>query len=386
VFGSPSPRNGSTGDLLSLTWSIPINDLEGNAFSWTINCNNGQVNSGTGASNGTKSLVLSDLAYSTTYKVWINATDPTGSGLYTRKWCTFTTKSSGDGDGDTVPSENKKPIANVSAGKPYHGVVNSKILFDGSRSYDPDGTITKWFWVFGDNTNGIGKMVNHTYSKIGAYKVTLTVTDNEGATNTDTTNCMISRINNTPITKPIITGPTNGKKNTLYTYTALSTDRDNDQVLYIFYWQGPTSVPQSSGFLPNGSSFTVSHSWATAGRYDVTVTVTDENQTESSSNITVYIDALQTADLGYLLDNDGDGIYDAFYSDVSKQITTVQKTKTKGVYGIDSDGNGEVDYTFDKTNGLVAYQPRKTPGFELVLVLCAFVVILFWDRKGKKRI
>ena len=27
---------------------------------------------------------LSGLAYSTTYKVWVNATDPTGSGLYTR--------------------------------------------------------------------------------------------------------------------------------------------------------------------------------------------------------------------------------------------------------------------------------------------------------------
>ena len=32
-----------------------------------------------GASNGTKSLSLSGLTYSTTYKVWVNATDPTGS-------------------------------------------------------------------------------------------------------------------------------------------------------------------------------------------------------------------------------------------------------------------------------------------------------------------
>ena len=92
VFGTPSPANGSTGNLLSLTWSIPINDPEGNIFSWTIQCSNGQTNSGTGASNGTKSLALSGLAYSTTYKVWVNATDPTGSGLYTRRWYTFTTK------------------------------------------------------------------------------------------------------------------------------------------------------------------------------------------------------------------------------------------------------------------------------------------------------
>jgi hypothetical protein len=36
--------------------------------------------------------LLSGLAYLTTYKVWVNATDPTGSGLYTRKWYNFTTQ------------------------------------------------------------------------------------------------------------------------------------------------------------------------------------------------------------------------------------------------------------------------------------------------------
>jgi hypothetical protein len=92
VFGTASPANGSTGNLLSLSWSIPINDPEGNTYSWTIQCSNKQVNSGTDASNGTKSLSLSGLTYATTYKIWVNATDSTGSGLYTRKWYTFTTK------------------------------------------------------------------------------------------------------------------------------------------------------------------------------------------------------------------------------------------------------------------------------------------------------
>jgi len=95
VFGTPSPVNGSTGNPVSFTWSIRINDTEGDSFNWTIQCSNGQVNNGTGAANGTKSLALSGLAYSTTYKVWANATDPTGSGLYTRKWYTFTTKHEG---------------------------------------------------------------------------------------------------------------------------------------------------------------------------------------------------------------------------------------------------------------------------------------------------
>ena len=78
----------------------------------------------------------------------------------------------------------------------------------------------------------------------------------------------------------------------------------------------------------------------------------------SSSKITVYIDAKQTGDIGYLLDNDGDGIYDAFYSDVSKQITTVQKKD--GNYNIDSDGDGDWDYTFNTTKGLTSYQETTT--------------------------
>ncbi|MBE3137931.1 MAG: fibronectin type III domain-containing protein [Thermoplasmata archaeon] len=95
TFGTPTPGNGSTNNTLSLSWSIPINDTEGDLFSWTIQCSNGQTTSGTNASNGTKSLALSSLAYSTTYKVWVNATDPTGSGLYTKEWYNFTTEQEG---------------------------------------------------------------------------------------------------------------------------------------------------------------------------------------------------------------------------------------------------------------------------------------------------
>ena len=80
------------GTCLSLTWSIPINDPNGNTFSWTIQCSNKQNTTGTSATNGTKTLSLSGLKNATSYKIWVNATDPTGSGLYTRRWYTFTTK------------------------------------------------------------------------------------------------------------------------------------------------------------------------------------------------------------------------------------------------------------------------------------------------------
>jgi hypothetical protein len=91
TFGTPSPINGSTGQQSSLVWSIPITDAEGNVFRWYINCSNGQYSTATGASNGTKTLSISGLSFSTNYTVWVNATD-VGSGTWTRRYFTFVTR------------------------------------------------------------------------------------------------------------------------------------------------------------------------------------------------------------------------------------------------------------------------------------------------------
>jgi fructan beta-fructosidase len=57
--------------------------------------------------------------------------------------------------------------------------------FDGSGSSDSDGSISSWVWDFGDGTTGNGEFVSHAYSVSGNYTVTLTVTDDKGATGSD---------------------------------------------------------------------------------------------------------------------------------------------------------------------------------------------------------
>jgi PKD repeat protein len=55
--------------------------------------------------------------------------------------------------------------------------------FNGSSSFDSDGTITNYAWKFGDGTTTSGgASVAHAYRTPGTYTVTLTVTDNGGAT------------------------------------------------------------------------------------------------------------------------------------------------------------------------------------------------------------
>ncbi len=63
---------------------------------------------------------------------------------------------------------------------------NLTCAFDASASTDPDGTIASYAWNFGDGTTGTGPTPSHPYATAGTYNVTLTVTDNGGATNATT--------------------------------------------------------------------------------------------------------------------------------------------------------------------------------------------------------
>jgi PKD repeat protein len=63
---------------------------------------------------------------------------------------------------------------------------NLTCAFDASVSTDPDGTIASYAWNFGDGTSGTGPSPSHLYAMPGDYGVSLTVTDNGGATHTTT--------------------------------------------------------------------------------------------------------------------------------------------------------------------------------------------------------
>ena len=83
----------------------------------------------------------------------------------------------------TALTENLLPIASFTY-SPENIDIYQVITFNASSSYDIDGFITNYEWEFGDGTNGTGELITHSYPAVGDYIVNLTVTDNDGATNT----------------------------------------------------------------------------------------------------------------------------------------------------------------------------------------------------------
>jgi len=98
------------------------------------------------------------------------------------------------GDPTLIPkfSPNLPPTANFTF-EPENSTTSDTIYFN-STSTDSDGYIVNWTWNLGDGTTLYGENITHKYANDGTYNVTLTVRDDDGATDSITKQISVGNV------------------------------------------------------------------------------------------------------------------------------------------------------------------------------------------------
>jgi PKD repeat protein len=161
---------------------------------------------------------------------------------------------------------------------PPEGVPNvrSEVQFT-DTSVDPEGKALTYYWEFGDGDTSEQRNPVHIYSSSGTMNVRLTVTDDEGESNTKTRSLTVF-----PNVRPLadfLFSPEDASINDVINFLDRSIDEDG----YVEYWEwdfgdGSTSIQPDTD-----------HKYSDKGSFYATLTVTDNdgNQDAVTKIITI---------------------------------------------------------------------------------------------------
>ena len=137
-----------------------------------------------------------------------------------------------------------------------------------------------YVWNFGDGTTGSGQVVTHQYRQVNTFPVTLTVTDQRGASAQAIQPVPVSPA--APPTVTFTTSPTEVTAGMNIFFNASESKAAEGRILVDYFWDF------GDGTTASGSA--VSHSYALAGTYVVTLKVTDDAGTFTVSSQSVTVD------------------------------------------------------------------------------------------------
>ncbi len=185
-----------------------------------------------------------------------------------------------DTDNVTITVEeapNQAPLANAGSDQTVTDTDNSgseTVVLNGSASNDPDGTISSYVWI--ESGNQIATGVNPSVSfSVGTHDVTLTVTDDDGATDIDNVIIMVN---------PGPTGSTGvwleGECGTVGSLWNTNTDAAASNGDYVTIQSGNNSTANA----PTGSASQISFSFdvAESGDYSLWARVIMPSPTDDS--------------------------------------------------------------------------------------------------------
>jgi PKD repeat protein len=166
---------------------------------------------------------------------------------------------------------NAPPTASFTYSPP-NPFVGTYVQFNANASSDSDGAIVSYSWSFGDGSTGSGPAIWHPFLYGGSFPVTLTVQDDDGATNS--------------LTRTVQVGPTNVPPVASFTFTNLggnwvqfnaSGSSDSDGSIVSYSWNFGDGSAAGSGSV-------IYHPFPAASSYLVTLTVTDDDGATGTSS------------------------------------------------------------------------------------------------------
>jgi len=189
---------------------------------------------------------------------------------------------------------NQPPVANAGSDQIIQLPLDSVIL-DGSSSSDPDGSIAAFAWTQLSGPSNSTIAGNSTAVTLvstlvqGTYQFRLVVTDNNGATGTDTIIVMVNPSNNlAPVANAGADQSISLPVNSVNLSGAGSSDPDG--IITAFSWS-QVSGPGTASFA-NATSSTTTANGLVQGTYTFRLTVTDNSGTTATDEVAVTVNPL----------------------------------------------------------------------------------------------
>ena len=263
------PYSGTVGDTIALS-GTGSSDTDGTvaAYAWDLD-NDGQYDDASGVTVNFAATAAGS------FTIGLRVTDDDGAT---------------DPDSATITVAEPPNVApTADAGGPYSGTVGDTIALSGTGSSDTDGTIDAYAWDLdndGQYDDASGATVNFAATAAGSFTIGLRVTDDDGATDTDTATITVAEPPNVAPTAHA-GGPYSGTVGDTIALSGTSST-DTDGTIDAYAWD-----LDNDGQYDDASGATVNFAATAAGSFTIGLRVTDDDGATDTDSATVTVSSNQ---------------------------------------------------------------------------------------------